>query len=673
MLKSLGRMERSRNLIIIGFAVLMAVSLVIFYAPGRNSAALSATGAEVIARVGGDEITVAELNTAKENKLRQIQSYGAQFNLQQLGYTDSRLLDEIIQGRVTAQEAARLGLGASDEEVASAIRREFRDQSGQFIGFDKYKERVIAAYGDIERFERGIRDDLASKKLFAFITAGVHVSDEEVQNDYQRQNVKLDLVYVPVTPDKLAAKIQPTDEEARAYFEQHKTDYRIFEAQKKIRYLFIDQAKMGEKLNVSDADLKTEYDNLKPENKEAGNRVQQIVLKVARADLDATVKAKADDLAAQARGTSGTMSEKDFGDLARGHSEDPATAKTGGMLPAFVKKDAAKAKDPLQRVFETEVGGISGPVKSGNAYYIFRRGDSVPKTFEQAKPELLVSLRNRRAYAAAAELASRAADRLKNDKDVQKIAKEFAAQANMNPADMVKETPYIAPGDEVPGIGNSQQFEQGIEALNSPQDVGDRVSIKGGFAIPLLVDKKDPRLPEFDEVKDKVVAAVKQERAKTQVEETARNLAASAASASDLKAAAEKLGLEAKEEGAYKLGMQLGDASTSPGADEAIYALKEGELTKTPVKIGDNWYVIGATKRTEADLAEFNKNHDQLVESALTQRRNQVFSDYIAAAKTRMQSEGRIYVDEDLLAQLDADQPEVTTPAMPRRAPRPKS
>ena len=82
MLKSLGRMERSRNLIIIGFAVLMAVSLVIFYAPGRNSAALTATGTEVIARVGGDEITVAELNTAKENKLRQIQSYGAQFNLQ---------------------------------------------------------------------------------------------------------------------------------------------------------------------------------------------------------------------------------------------------------------------------------------------------------------------------------------------------------------------------------------------------------------------------------------------------------------------------------------------------------------------------------------------------------------------------------------------------------------
>ena len=37
MLKQLGRLERTRSIIIIGFAVLMAVSLVLFYAPGRNS------------------------------------------------------------------------------------------------------------------------------------------------------------------------------------------------------------------------------------------------------------------------------------------------------------------------------------------------------------------------------------------------------------------------------------------------------------------------------------------------------------------------------------------------------------------------------------------------------------------------------------------------------------
>jgi peptidyl-prolyl cis-trans isomerase D len=667
MLKSLGRMERSRNLIIVGFAVLMAVSLVIFYAPGRNSEALSATGTEVIARVSGDEITVRELQTLKESRQREIQSYGGNFNLAQFGITDRSLLNKLIDGRITAQEAARLGLQGTDEEVADVIRREFRDQAGNFIGFEKYKERVVSSYGDIERFERGIRDDVAAKKLFAFVTAGVHVSDEEVLRDYQRQNVKFDLMYVAVAPAKLAEKIQPTDEEARAYFEQHKTDYRIFETQKKIRYLFIDQEKAGQKINIPEADLRAEYESLKPENKEAGNRVQQIVLKVARPDLDATVKEKAEALATQARGQTGTMGEKEFGDLARGQSEDPATAKNGGFLPGFAKKDPNKPNDPIQRIFETEIGGISGPIKSGNAYYIFRRGEIVPKTFEQAKAEILVSLRNRRAYAVAAELAARATERLRQEKDFQKVAQEFAAQANMNPAEMVKETPYVAPGDDVPGIGASQQFEQGVEALNNPQDMGERISIKGGFAIPMLVDKKEPHLPEFDEVKDKVFSAVKQERAKAQVEEVARNLANSANTAADLKAAAEKLGLEATPELAYKLGMPLGQAGTSPGADEAIYNLKENELTKTPVKIGDTWVVVGATKRTEADLTEFNKSRDRLIEQATETRRNQVFGDYVANVRRRLQNEGNIYVDEQLLTQLEADQPEMANPALPRR------
>lgn len=671
-------MERSRNLIIIGFAVLMAVSLVIFYAPGRNSQALSTTGTEVLARVGSDKVTVADLNSLKESKLREIQAYGQQFNLAQLGMTDTRLLDQLIQQRIVVQEAQRLGLSPYDKDVpydpelrAYLLKqKEFRDEAGKFIGLDKYKERIIASYGDVERFERGIRDQLASQKLFAFITAGVHVSDEEVQKDYQRQNIKFDLVYVAVTPDKLAEKIQPTDEDARAYFQLHQTNYRIFEPQKKIRYLFIDQAKMGEKLNISDADLHTEYDQLKPEAKEAGNRVQQIVLKVAQPSLDAAVKAKAEGLATQARGQTGTATEKDFADLAKGQSEDPATAKNGGTLPNFVKKDAAKPNDPLQRIFETEVGGISGPIKNGNAYYIYRRGDSVPKTFEQAKTEILASLRNRRAYAAAAELAARATERLKQDKDFEKVAKEFAAEANMNPANMVKETAYIVPGDDVPDIGSNQQFEQALEPLNNPQDVGAQTPIKNGFAIPMLLDKKEARLPDYDEVKEKVFKDVKLDRAKLQLEETARNLANSTNGAADLKAAAAKLGLEAKDEGAYKLGMELGTTATNPGADETIYGLKEGEITKTPVKIGDVWFVIGASKRTEADLTEFNKNRDRLVEQATSTRRGQVFGDYITSVKTRMEGEGRISIDQDVLKQFEGEAPEMANPALPRRAPR---
>src|SRR4029453_15769990 len=114
----------------------------------------------------------------------------------------------------------------------------------------------------------------------------------------------------------------------------------------------------------------------------------------------------------------------------------------------------------------------------------------VPKTFEEAKPELLVSMRNTRAYGVAAKLAERAQARLKETKDPQAVAKELAAEANMSTSEMVKETGYIKPGDDVPDIGSNQQFEQAIAGLNNPNDVGERTGVKGGFATPMFLERK---------------------------------------------------------------------------------------------------------------------------------------------------------------------------------------
>src|SRR5204863_5057835 len=123
---------------------------------------------------------------------------------------------------------------------------------------------------------------------------------------------------------------------------------------------------------------------------------------------------------------------------------------------------------PYQQLLKMKPGEIVGPLNYQGRYFILRRGDDVPKTFEMAKKELEVSLRNRRAYSIAAELAQKVADSLKETKDPQKTAAAFAAQANMSVADMVKETSYIKQGDDVPNIGVSPQFEEGIGGLSNP-------------------------------------------------------------------------------------------------------------------------------------------------------------------------------------------------------------
>jgi peptidyl-prolyl cis-trans isomerase D len=664
MLKQLGRLERTRSIIIVGFAVIMAVSLIVFYAPGRSARYLDPSkNTEVIANVAGDKITVADLAQLRENYQQML---GGQMSLEQLG-GNKRFLEGLIRDRVIAQEAARLGLSASDAEVAEKIRKQFSDASGQFVGLDRYKESVTARYGEIEKYEGNIRDAIAQEKLKAFVTSSVVVSDEEVQEKYKREKTTISLSYMLVSPDKLAEKIQVSDDELRSQYEQHKTDYRILEPQKKISYVFIDQDKSGQKLQISDKELQTEYENLSPEHKQAGVKVQQILLKVARKDLDSQVEQKAKDLITKARGTTGQATEEAFAELARGNSEDPATAKSGGFLPRVVKKNPNKIDALYDRALEMQPGDVSDvPIKSAGNWYILRRGESVPKTFEEAKPELLASLRNRRAFAVAAKLAERAQSRLKETKDPRKVAQELAAEANMSPAEMVKETGYVKPGDDVPNIGSNQQFEAAIAPLNNPNDVGDRTGVKGGFAIPMLVDKKEPRIPDFEEVKDKVAESLKQQRAKEQLEQNAKEIASTLKAPGDIKAAGERAGFEVGTEQDFKLGSTLGKVGTSPALDEAIYALKTGEVTKTPIKVGENWVILGATGRTEADLAAFASERDSMTQSMLTERQNQVFEDYITAVHQKMKNDGKIKIYNEVLASMEEEEPVAAPPQRPQ-------
>jgi len=212
MLKALGRLERTRNIVILLFAILMAVSLVIFYAPGRSSSGLDPSkNTEVVAKVGSRHVTVADVARVRENYARM---FGDRINLAQLG-GNKRLLDGLIGRHVIAQEAERLGLGASDAEVAEKIRKRYSDASGNFVGFDRYKEIVVAQYGDVESFENEIRDEIAQDKLRAFVTASVNVSDAEVEQEYKRRNSSFDVSYIALSADKLAEKIQLSDEEQK--------------------------------------------------------------------------------------------------------------------------------------------------------------------------------------------------------------------------------------------------------------------------------------------------------------------------------------------------------------------------------------------------------------------------------------------------------------------------
>ena len=651
MLKALGRLERTRNIVILGFAILMAVSLVFFYAPGRSATNIDPSkNTETVAKVGSNSISVADLARGRQRY--------AQFGPQIMAQFGNRaVLEDLISNYVVLEEAERLGLAASNVEIADKIRDQVRDASGK-IDIEKYKQGIIDQYGDIDKFENEIRVSISRQKLEAFLNASVNVSDEEIEEEFRRRNTTFDVSYISLTEAKLAEKIQPSDEDLRSYFESHKNEYRFDEPQKKVRYIFVNTEKAGSKLQISDADLKTEYDELKPPYKEAGIKIQQILLKVARKDLDPQVEQKTKDLIAKLRGPDGKATEAAFAEAAKGQSEDPTTARNNGFLLKPYKANPNKVNSLYDRMADMQEGEVTDvPIRYEGHFYILRRGPAVPKTFAEAKPELLVSLRNRRGYGVAFQLAQKVHSKLKEVKEPQKVAQEFAAEANMTPADMVRETAFIKPGDDVPNVGVNQQFEGAIASLNNPNDIGEVTGIKDGFAIPMLLEKKDPRIPEFDEVKTKVADAVKKQRAKEQIEQKAKDLIAGLTGPGDLKAAGEREGFDSGLVEGHKRESTLDKAGASELLDDAIYKLKDGEITKTAVKLDDKYVILGLVKRDNANMALFNADRERIKQKMLGERQSQVFADYITAARQRMEREGKIKINTEVLTRLDAAEP----------------
>lgn len=648
MLTFFKRLERTRNFVLLAFAVVMVASLVLLVpqSQGPQTGNL-ATSSEAAASVKGETITVGEVYRQKQ--------YFQQM-MQGRPYPAKSILNSIIGSRIARVEAARLGLTASDAEVATAIRRQFTPQDGKPFDQKVYEQNAVQQAGSIAAFEEEMRDSLSAQKLRAFITAGVTVSEEEVLKEFQRDNTKFDLSYVLVSPADLAKSITPSDQDLRDYFEKNKQAYYINSPQKKIKYVFLNTAKVGEKLTISDADLQAEYDKLPSDKKIGGVLGQEIVLRVPKPEQDGLILEKANQLVTELRKNGPTVSQEAFAEIAKGQSENPASAAQGGALKGPVRENPNNATDPYQRLISMQPGEITEPINYQGRYFILRRGEAVPKSFEDAKKELEVSLRNRRAYAVTAELAQKVTDALKANKNVEATAQQFAGEANMAVTDMVRETAYVVPGDDVPNVGVSPQFEDGIAMLVNPQDVGDKIPVQNGFAIPMLADKKDPRNAEFEEVKAKLIDVVKLEQARAQIADIANQIASGAANVAALASLASGKGLKAEESKGFILGSPLGtgtSATTNEPLEDAIYALRQGEVTKTPIQIGDAYYIVGVNNREEANMDDFAKQRSTLMEQMATRKKGEVFSDYLASTRRKMEEAKDIVIYEPAIKKLD--------------------
>ena len=103
--------------------------------------------------------------------------------------------------------------------------------------------------------------------------------------------------------------------------------------------------------------------------------------------------------------------------------------------------------------------------------------------------------------------------------------------------------------------------------------------------------------------------------------------------------------------------------------DEPLFAAKVGQVINPAIFLNGNYLVVGVTKRMEADLTEFAKQRSSLMETAQTERRNQVFEDYLGSVQERMKRDGKIKIYKEKLDELQEEEPDIEIPTRPKPPP----
>ena len=622
----LDRMRRHRDWLKWSLG-LVCVAFVLFYIPDflRGNGA-DAASSDTIAKVEGREITSADFRRTYQAQLQAYRSaYGGNMSdqlLKQLGI-EQQILQQMVDERAALAEAERLGIKVSDEEVRQRIfAMPAFQESGGFIGEARYQQllRMQRPPMVASEFEDNVRRGLSVEKLRGSLTDWLSVNDADLEKEYRRRNDKVKLAVVSFTADSFRTQVTASDAEVAAYFEGHKTDFKIPE-KRKIRYLLIDIDGLRAKTVVPAADIEREYNNNSEQYTTPEQvRASHILLKTEGKD-DAAVKAKAEDVLKQARAGG------DFAELAKKFSEDTDSAKNGGDLDYFGRGRMVPEFD--QAVFAMQPGTISDLVKTQYGYHIIKLVDkknATTRPLAEVRQQLTDQLAYQRAQAQAADLAQNLEKQITKAADLDKVGKAQGLT--------VQESGFFARDEPILGLGPSPEAANKAFDMKTG-DVAGPLRASRGFVFQTLVSKQDPYVPKIDEVKDRVREEVVKQKARDLSKQKAAELAAKLKSAPDFEKAAKAAGVEAKTTDLITQDSPIPDLGVAPAVEDAAFKLAVGAVSD-PIGTDTGTAVIKVLEKKSVTPEEWTSSKERFRDELLTDRRNRFFSAYMVKAKQKM-------------------------------------
>ena len=471
----------------------------------------------VVASVNGKEITERSLDRSYQQYRQDLrQRLGESFQPEM--FDDKRLREEVLHRMVREnlilQTSHDMGLRVGNETVHRMILGiDAFYKNGRFD--QQTFERIVRMQGlSPAGFEERLRQDLLSQQLALAVEGSAFITEHELKETIRlvSQTRKVDYFIIP---SKDFESDEPVaDAEVQAYYDQHQEQFRSPE-QVKLEYILLSTEVVGKTVKVDESALKDYYDTNqekfgRPEERQASHILIKLDKDADQAQV-AEATAKIDDLKRR------LQQGEDFAELAKANSEDPGTAEAGGDLGYFGRGIMDPAFE--KAVFSLREGEVSDPVRTPFGLHLIKltgiKAGSV-KPFDEARPEVEAAYRKAEGERLYFEMADKLANLSYEDpSSLEPAASELGLQ--------ITRTDWID-RNSVEGVLKSPKvlnaaFSDDVRVEHNNSELIELDQLKS--IVLRVADYKEASIKPLKEVKEPILAAIKQQRAAAKVREEA--------------------------------------------------------------------------------------------------------------------------------------------------------
>ena len=621
--------------------ILVIILVFIFWGVGTND---NSKGQNAVATVNDEAITFRDYQKQYDQTMSSMRDQlGGSIPsglLEQLNIKQ-QVVNKLVQSTLLRQGAAKIGLYVSDQELQNAIKEMEAFKNNGIFDVNQYEQILAGSRLTVSQFEDGMRYDLLSAKVLDHLGRFGHVSPTALKDifDYQYRGIKLN--YVAVKAEAYKDKVEKTDANLAAFFEENKAKYQTA-PQVKIKYLQFPVADFSQASTPSEEEIAKYYQGnvdkyTLPERRQA----RHILIKGAAtdsADQKAAKRKKIDEIAADLK------AGKDFAELAKKNSED-TSAKQGGDLGLFGRGQMIKPFEDA--TFSLKEGQVSDVVETTFGLHLIKL-----EKIEAAKTQSLDEVKAAITAQITAETAKNKAFQAATEAYEQIIvAGSLAKYTEGLPSGADSKAPQIITSDLFSQQAPPNDLQALPELVNAAFTInkGELSSIvenSQGYAIILVDDKIPPAQQELATVRDTVeadfVAAESVKLAKAAAEALLTKVKEGATLEQEAKAAA----LEVQSTTFISRADSSGETKLPAPIVQDALGLSEKNPTLDKVAEANNaFYVVAYNATQEPDQTLFEGKKGELEAKLTDERKN----DLVAAWIETLRKEAKITTNEQLL------------------------